>query len=157
MSRRARKPATTEHGQVRGSIRCAIYTRKSSDEGLDQEFNSLDAQRESAEAFIASQKAEGWTALASRYDDGGYSGGSMERPALERLLCDIDEGKIDCVVVYKVDRLARIIHARFGVMLVWLDDGVRGGCWGAEVVGGRDQRRRPPSPQARWGRVGVGL
>src|SRR5690606_10667849 len=82
-------------------------TRKSSDEGLDQEFNSLDAQREAAEAFITSQKAEGWVALPDRYDDGGYSGGSMERPALDRLLRDIDAGKIDCVVVYKVDRLSR--------------------------------------------------
>ncbi len=87
--------------------RCAIYTRKSSEEGLDQEYNSLDAQRDAAEAFIASQKAEGWTALPDRYDDGGYSGGSMERPALDRLLRDIDAGKIDCVVVYKVDRLSR--------------------------------------------------
>jgi site-specific DNA recombinase len=102
MSRRARKPTTDK--QV---IRCAIYTRKSSEEGLDMEFNSLDAQRESAEAFIASQKAEGWVVLPERYDDGGYSGGSMERPALERLLRDIDKGQIDCVVVYKVDRLSR--------------------------------------------------
>lgn len=89
------------------TIRCAIYTRKSSDEGLDQEFNSLDAQRESAEAFIASQKAEGWEVKADRYDDGGFSGGTMERPALDRLLRDIEAGKIDCVVVYKVDRLSR--------------------------------------------------
>jgi site-specific DNA recombinase len=89
------------------AIRCAIYTRKSSEEGLDQEFNSLDAQRESAEAFIASQKAEGWVCLPDRYDDGGFSGGSMERPALARMLRDIDNGKIDCVVVYKVDRLSR--------------------------------------------------
>ncbi len=88
-------------------IRCAIYTRKSSEEGLDQEFNSLDAQRESAEAFIASQKAEGWTVVATRYDDGGFSGGSMDRPALARLLADIDAGQIDCIVVYKVDRLSR--------------------------------------------------
>jgi site-specific DNA recombinase len=92
---------------VKPTIRCAIYTRKSSEEGLDQEFNSLDAQREAAEAYIVSQKAEGWTALADRYDDGGYSGGSMDRPALDRLLRDIDRGKIDCVVVYKVDRLSR--------------------------------------------------
>ncbi len=92
---------------VKPMIRCAIYTRKSSEEGLDQEFNSLDAQREAAEAYIVSQKAEGWTALADRYDDGGYSGGSMDRPAVDRLLRDIDRGKIDCVVVYKVDRLSR--------------------------------------------------
>lgn len=88
-------------------VRCAIYTRKSTEEGLDQEFNSLDAQRESAEAYISSQKAEGWRCLPERYDDGGYSGGSLERPALERLLRDIDAGRIDCVVVYKVDRLSR--------------------------------------------------
>jgi site-specific DNA recombinase len=92
---------------VKPTIRCAIYTRKSSEEGLDQEFNSLDAQREAAEAYIVSQKAEGWTAIADRYDDGGYSGGSMDRPALDRLLRDIDRGKIDCVIVYKVDRLSR--------------------------------------------------
>jgi site-specific DNA recombinase len=96
------KPTTTTP-----TIRCAIYTRKSSEEGLDQEFNSLDAQRESAEAYIASQKAEGWVALPDQYNDGGFSGGSIERPALERLLRDIDNGKIDCVVVYKVDRLSR--------------------------------------------------
>ncbi len=89
------------------TIRCAIYTRKSSEEGLEQEFNSLDAQRESAEAFITSQKAEGWVRLSDRYDDGGYTGGNMERPALKRLMTEIDAGKIDCVVVYKVDRLSR--------------------------------------------------
>lgn len=89
------------------TIRCAIYTRKSSEEGLDQEFNSLDAQRESAEAFIASQKAEGWVALPEQYNDGGFSGGSIERPALARLLREIEADKVDCVVVYKVDRLSR--------------------------------------------------
>ena len=88
-------------------IRCAIYVRKSTDEGLDQDFNSLDAQRESAEAFIASQRAEGWIASPDRYDDGGFSGGSLERPALQRLLRDIEAGKIQCVVVYKIDRLSR--------------------------------------------------
>ncbi len=88
-------------------IRCAIYTRKSCEEGLELEFNSLDAQRESAEAFIVSQQHEGWQCLPDRYDDGGFSGGSLERPALSRLLDDIKEGKIDCVVVYKVDRLSR--------------------------------------------------
>ena len=89
------------------AIRCAIYTRKSSYDGLQQEFNSLDAQREAAEAYIASQKNEGWVALPDRYDDGGCTGGNMERSALRRLLSDIDMGKIDCVVVYKVDRLSR--------------------------------------------------
>jgi site-specific DNA recombinase len=87
--------------------RCAIYTRKSSEEGLEQEFNSLDAQRESGEAYVKSQASEGWVGVADRYDDGGYSGGNVERPALKRLLADIEAGKIDCVVVYKVDRLSR--------------------------------------------------
>ena len=91
----------------RKAVRCAIYTRKSTDEGLEQEFSSLAAQREAAEAFIASQKHEGWKLLPERYDDGGYSGGSMERPALKRLLADVDAGRIDCVIVYKVDRLSR--------------------------------------------------
>ena len=88
-------------------VRCAVYTRKSTEEGLEQEFNSLDAQREAGEAFVASQRQEGWTCLPERYDDGGFTGGNMERPALQRLLADIEAGKIDCVVVYKVDRLSR--------------------------------------------------
>ncbi len=91
----------------RQSIRCAVYTRKSTEEGLDQEFNSLDAQRESGEAYVASQLHEGWVCLSERYDDGGFTGGNMDRPALRRLLADIEAGKIDCVVVYKVDRLSR--------------------------------------------------
>jgi len=88
-------------------LRCAIYTRKSSDEGLDQAFNSLDAQREAGEAYVKSQASQHWRALATRYDDGGYSGGTMERPALQRLLADVDAGLIDVVVVYKIDRLTR--------------------------------------------------
>ncbi|MHC4579795.1 MAG: recombinase family protein, partial [Planctomycetota bacterium] len=88
-------------------VRCAIYTRKSTEEGLDQEFNSLDAQREAAEAYIASQKQEGWLCLPDRYDDGGFSGATLERPGLARLLQDIEAGKVQCVVVYKVDRLSR--------------------------------------------------
>lgn len=88
-------------------LRCAIYTRKSSEEGLDQSFNSLDAQREACEAYIVSQRGEGWTELRNRYDDGGWSGGTMERPGLKLLLDDIAAGKIDIVVVYKVDRLTR--------------------------------------------------
>jgi site-specific DNA recombinase len=88
-------------------VRCAIYTRKSTEEGLEQEFNSLDAQRESAEAFIRSQAHEGWTCLPDRYDDGGFTGGNMERPALQRLLADIAAGRIDLAVCYKVDRLSR--------------------------------------------------
>jgi site-specific DNA recombinase len=88
-------------------IRCAIYTRKSTDEGLEQEFNSLVAQREAAEAYIASQRSQGWILVPTLYDDGGFSGGNMERPALRRLLDDVDCGRLDCVVVYKVDRLSR--------------------------------------------------
>ena len=89
------------------SVRCAIYTRKSTEEGLQMEFNSLDAQREGGEAYIASQRHEGWSCLPDRYDDGGFSGGSMDRPALKRLMADIEAGRVGCVVVYKVDRLSR--------------------------------------------------
>ena len=88
-------------------VRCAIYTRKSTDEGLDQEFNSLDAQREAGEAFILSQRGEGLVAVPEHYDDGGFSGGNLDRPSLQRLLTDIRAGAVDCVVVYKVDRLSR--------------------------------------------------
>jgi DNA invertase Pin-like site-specific DNA recombinase len=88
-------------------LRCAIYTRKSSDEGLDQAFNSLDAQREAGEAYVKSQAPEGWRPISTRYDDGGFSGGSMDRPGLQRLMADIDAGLIDVVVVYKIDRLTR--------------------------------------------------
>src|SRR4026209_2271848 len=88
-------------------VRCAIYTRKSTEEGLAQEFNSLDAQREAAEAYILSQRELGWAVMPARYDDGGFTGGNMERPALQRLLADIEARRIDCVVVYKVDRLSR--------------------------------------------------
>jgi len=102
MKRHPKKEAS-----VLALIRCAVYTRKSTEEGLEQEFNSLDAQREAGEAFIKSQASEGWTCLPDRYDDGGWSGGNMERPALQRLMADIEAGKIDCVVVYKVDRLSR--------------------------------------------------
>ena len=90
-----------------GRRRCAIYTRKSSEEGLEQEFNSLAAQREACEAYIRSQQHEGWVLARPRYDDGGFSGGNLERPALQRLLADIRTGRIDIVVVYKVDRLTR--------------------------------------------------
>src|SRR3979411_818909 len=88
-------------------VRCAVYTRKSTEEGLEQEFNSLDAQRESGQAFVRSQQQEGWTCLTERYDDGGFTGGNMERPALQRLMVDVAAGKIDCIIVYKVDRLSR--------------------------------------------------
>src|SRR5262249_19918910 len=88
-------------------VRCAVYTRKSSEEGLDQAFNSLDAQREAGLDYIKSQKHQGWTAISASYDDGGYSGGSTDRPGLQRLLEDINKGRVDVVVVYKVDRLSR--------------------------------------------------
>src|SRR3954470_8400871 len=88
-------------------VRCAIYTRKSTEEGLEQDFNTLQAQREAAEAYILSQKQAGWSALPHRYDDGGFSGATLERPALAQLLAAIERGEIDCVVVYKVDRLSR--------------------------------------------------
>src|SRR3974390_2981863 len=87
--------------------RCAVYTRKSSAEGLEQNFNSLHAQREACEAFIKSQASEGWKLVKTGYDDGGLSGGTIERPALRRLLADISEGLVDVVLVYKVDRLTR--------------------------------------------------
>jgi site-specific DNA recombinase len=90
-----------------GPIRCAVYTRKSTEEGLQQEFNSLDAQRDAGEAYIASQGGEGWVALPDRYDDGGFTGGNTDRPALKRLMADVEAGKVDCVVVYKADRLSR--------------------------------------------------
>jgi DNA invertase Pin-like site-specific DNA recombinase len=88
-------------------MRCAVYTRKSTDEGLDQEYNSIDAQRDAGHAYIASQRNEGWTPVSDDYDDPAYSGGSMERPALQRLLVDIEAGKIDVVIIYKIDRLTR--------------------------------------------------
>ncbi|MBI4564621.1 MAG: recombinase family protein [Planctomycetes bacterium] len=94
----------------KGSLRCAVYTRKSTEEGLEQDFNSLDAQREACEAFIASQRGEGWACLPDRFDDGGYTGANMERPALVRLLASIEAGKLDVVVVYKLDRLTRSIR-----------------------------------------------
>src|ERR1700753_2805416 len=88
-------------------LRCAVYTRKSTEEGLEMEFNSLDAQREACEAYVASQKSEGWVLVPDHYDDGGFSGGNLDRPALKRCLADIEAGRIDVVVVYKIDRLSR--------------------------------------------------
>lgn len=88
-------------------LRCAIYTRKSSEEGLEQDFNSLDAQREACEAFIKSQRHEGWSLVEKQYNDGGYSGGTMNRPAFQEMIKDVENGEIDIIVVYKVDRLTR--------------------------------------------------
>ncbi len=101
-------------------VRCAIYTRKSSEEGLEQEFNSLDAQREACEAYIASQRHEGWVLLKTLYDDGGISGGHLDRPALQRLMVDVDEGRVDQIVVYKIDRLTRSL-ADFAKLVERLD------------------------------------
>ena len=99
------KPA--EKSKTVRKLRCAIYTRKSSEEGLEQEFNSLHAQREACESYIASQRSEGWVLVRDQYDDGGVSGGTLERPGLKRLLADIEDGLVDVVVVYKIDRLSR--------------------------------------------------
>ena len=93
----------TTQAKIHRTMRCAIYTRKSTEEGLQQEFNSLDAQREGGEAYINSQQQEGWVCLPQRYDDGGFSGANMDRPALRRLLQDMAAGHIDCVVVMKVE------------------------------------------------------
>jgi site-specific DNA recombinase len=99
-----RKPEPPNRGQ-----RCAIYTRKSTEDGLEQEFNSLDAQREACAAYVLSQRHEGWSLLPDLYDDGGFSGGSMDRPGLKRLLADIEAGRVDTIIVYKVDRLTRAL------------------------------------------------
>src|SRR5437762_1901237 len=106
--------------QRNARVRCAIYTRKSSEEGLDQEFNSLQAQREACEAFINSQRHEGWVCLRAAYDDGGFSGATMDRPALQRLLADIAAGRVDTIVVYKIDRLTRSL-ADFAKIVEILD------------------------------------
>ena len=100
--------------------RCAIYTRKSTEEGLDQAFNSLDAHREACEAYITSQRHEGWQLVRKAYDDGGYSGGSMERPALQSLMQDVSDGLVDVIVVYKIDRLTRSL-ADFAKMVEVFD------------------------------------
>jgi DNA invertase Pin-like site-specific DNA recombinase len=102
-------------------VRCAIYTRVSTDHGLEQDFNSLDAQHDAAQAYIRSQAHAGWTLIRARYDDGGYSGGSTDRPALQRLLADVKAGKIDVIVVYKVDRLTRSL-ADFAKLVELFDD-----------------------------------
>ena len=105
-------------------LRCAIYTRKSTEEGLQQEFNSLDAQREAGEAFIVSQKQEGWQVVADHFDDGGYTGGNMDRPALKRLLAAVESRSVDCVVVYKVDRLSRSLMDFARIIEVFDQNGV---------------------------------
>src|SRR6478672_6213396 len=113
-----KKPGTATRRN--GTVRCAIYTRKSSEEGLEQEFNSLQAQREACEAFIESQRQEGWVCLRAAYDDGGFSGARMDRPALQRLLADLTAGRVDTIVVYKIDRLTRSL-ADFAKIVEILD------------------------------------
>jgi site-specific DNA recombinase len=113
-----KKPGTTTRPS--GTVRCAIYTRKSSEEGLEQEFNSLQAQREACEAFIDSQRHEGWVCLHAAYDDGGFSGATMDRPALQQLLADVKAGRVDTIVVYKIDRLTRSL-ADFAKIVEILD------------------------------------
>jgi DNA invertase Pin-like site-specific DNA recombinase len=105
-------------------VRCAIYTRKSTEEGLSQEFNSLDAQRECSQAYILSQRQQGWTVLPEAYDDGGFSGANLARPAVQRLLADIQAGKVDCVVIYKVDRLSRSLFDFARIMQILEKHGV---------------------------------
>ena len=126
--------------QTTSIIRCAIYTRKSSEEGLEQSFNSLDAQREACEAFIRSQSKKGWQALAEHYDDGGYSGGTMDRPALKRLLSDVEARKVNIIVVYKVDRLTRSL-ADFAKIVEALD----------AQASPLSRSRSSSTPQLRWG------
>src|SRR5262249_38420119 len=111
---------TTNGTRRKGAVRCAIYTRKSSEEGLEQEFNSLQAQREACEAFITSQRHEGWACLPKAYDDGGFSGATIDRPALQRLFADITAGRVDTIVVYKIDRLTRSL-ADFAKIVEILD------------------------------------
>jgi site-specific DNA recombinase len=115
--------ASTNNGTPK-PVRCAIYTRKSTDEGLEKDFNSLDAQREAGEAYIRSQMGEGWNLVPAQYDDGGYTGANMERPALKRLLSEIQAARVDCVVVYKVDRLSRSIRDFARMMDVFDKQGV---------------------------------
>src|ERR1022692_4459256 len=118
-------PARASNGSADAkTIRCAIYTRKSTEEGLQQEFNSLDAQREAGEAFIVSQKQEGWQVVADHFDDGGYTGGNMDRPALKRLLAAVESRSVDCVVVYKVDRLSRSLMDFARIIEVFDQNGV---------------------------------
>jgi site-specific DNA recombinase len=108
--------AASRAGARPGAVRVAIYTRKSTAEGLDQELNSLEAQRQTVEAYIQSQRAHGWQALPQRYDDGGFTGANTARPAFQRLLADIDAGAVDCVAVYKIDRLSRSLSDFAGIM-----------------------------------------
>ena len=128
---RANRQPGTPVNPITPKKRCAVYTRKSTDEGLDQEYNSLEAQRDAGIAYIASQRHEGWIAVNDGYDDGGCSGGNVDRPALKRLLADIEAGRVDIIVVYKIDRLTRSlpdfaklveVFDRNGVCLLYTSD-----------------------------------
>src|SRR5262245_59266023 len=116
-----RRPAAPAPAKA---IRVAVYTRKSTEEGLDQQFNSLDAQREAVEAYVKSQAQEGWVALPDRYDDGGYTGANTDRPAFRRLMADVQAGKVDVVAVYKIDRLSRSLLDFTRVLSVFKEMGV---------------------------------
>ncbi len=126
MIRAMTKGTKRKRAHVKPAVRCAIYTRKSSNEGLEQDFNSLDAQHEACEAFVLSQKHEGWIALSEMYDDGGISGGTIDRPALKRLLADIEAHRVDAVVIYKVDRLTRALSDFAKIVEVFDKHGVDG-------------------------------
>src|SRR6266404_8424957 len=128
-----KKPPTTTRRN--GTVRCAIYTRKSSEEGLEQEFNSLQAQREACEAFINSQRHEGWVCLRAAYDDGGFSGATMDRPALQQLLADLTAGRVDTIVVYKIDRLTRSLADFAKIVEIFADPSIqhRRVAWATEI------------------------
>jgi len=131
-------------------VRCAIYTRKSTEDGLEQDFNSLDAQHEACAAYVASQRHEGWRLTSGRYDDGGVSGGTLERPALRRLLADIDAGRVTMVVVYKIDRLTRSL-ADFARLVERFD---AAGCSFVSVTqDGRRDRLGARRPEREFGRT----
>ena len=135
-------------------IRCAIYTRKSAEEGLEQEFNSLDAQREACAAYVASQKAEGWVLLPTVYEDAGLSGGTLERPGLQRLLDDIDAGLVDQIVVYKVDRLTRSL-SDFAKLVERLEEALfQSGCF-FSAYPGHPQPPSAPRPVPKLGPAGI--
>jgi len=124
MARRGMGSATQKGPKAVSPIRCAIYTRKSTDEGLDKDFNSLDAQREACEDFIRSQKGEGWVALPDRYNDGGFTGANTKRPALQRLLEDMRQDRLDCLVVYKLDRLSRSVRDYLNLLAFLEEHGI---------------------------------
>src|ERR1700683_1862091 len=133
---------------TRRSLRCAIYTRVSTEQGLEQDFNSLDAQREASETYIKSQAHEGWRLVRDRYDDGGFSGGAMERPALQKLLIDVQTRRIDVIVVYKVDRLTRSLADFAKLVETFAAHGVSFVSVTQSRVGQTRSRRPPDMPSS---------